>query len=219
MKKYIDLTLDLSEGMPVFPVKWYPKPKFTMVLTPDIDPSGRYASSALVFMHAGTHVDSPMHFGEVERPIDTISLEVLCGPTAIIDMYDKPNGAGITAADLEARCPKSARRGDRVIIRTGFTTKFWGHPNYFSISPYLTKDAAEWLVEKGFCLVAIDFQTDKPGDATFPVHNTLLRNHVIIVEYLTNVEEISSDRVTMYALPLRFKGLEASPARVIVVEE
>jgi kynurenine formamidase len=67
--------------------------------------------------------------------------------------------------------------------------------------------------------VALDFQTDKPGDATFPVHKVLLGNGVIIIEYLTNVLTIAKPQVEMYALPLRFKGLEASPARVVVVEE
>ncbi|MHB0885782.1 MAG: cyclase family protein [Bacillota bacterium] len=219
MTKLIDLTLDLTEGMPVFPVPWYPKPDFKAVLTPDNDPAGRTASRAVVFMHAGTHVDAPKHFFHERGTIEQVPLEVLCGSTTVIDMYGKKNLEAITAADLERACPKPVRRGNRVIIRTGYTTKFWGREDYFQVSPYLSADAGEWLVKQGFSLVAIDFQTDKPGDNSFPVHKILLGNGVIIVEYLTNVEQITRPEVTMYTLPLRFKGLEASPARVVVVED
>ncbi len=220
MPKIIDLTLDLYEGMPVFPVPWYPKPEFKAVLTPNVDPSGRTASQALVFMHGGTHVDAPKHFyGErTTETIDKVPLHILCGPTTVIDMFHKAKGETITATDLDKACPNT-RRGNRVIIRTGFTSRCWGDDDYFQVSPYLTKDAAEWLVNKGFVLVAIDFQTDKPGDATFPVHKVLLGHGVIIVEYLTNTEAISRSEVTMYTLPLKFRGLEAAPGRVIVVED
>ncbi|HEY3316446.1 MAG TPA: cyclase family protein [Bacillota bacterium] len=219
MKKIIDLTLDLTEGMPVFPVPWYPKPKFEAVLTPAQCPAGRTASKALVFMHAGTHVDAPKHFFYERGTIEQVPLDVLCGPTTVIDMYGKGNLEPITAADLEGACPKPIKKGNRAIIRTGYTDRCWGNDDYFQVSPYLTPDAAGWLVDQGFVLVALDFQTDKPGDATFPVHKVLLGNGVIIIEYLTNVLTIAKPQVEMYALPLRFKGLEASPARVVVVEE
>jgi len=220
MPKYIDLTLDLYEGMPVFPVAWYPRPEFKAVLTPDVDPSGRTASQALLFMHAGTHADAPKHFfgDRTSETIDRVPLEVLCGSATVIDMFEKVGGGPITAGDLAGKVP-APRRGDRVIIRTGFTTRFWGHPDYFEASPYLTEDAARWLVDQGYVLVAIDFQTDRFGDPAFPVHKTLLGNGVIIVEYLTNVEAISRHDVDLYVLPLKFRGLEASPARVVVVEE
>lgn len=219
MQKIIDLTLDLTEGMPVFPVPWYPKPEFEAVLTPAQCPAGRTASRALIFMHAGTHVDAPKHFFHERGTIEQVSLDVLCGSTTVVDMFEKKNLEPITAADLGRACPKPIKKGNRLIIRTGYTDRNWGRDDYFQVSPYLTPDAAEWVVEQGFVLVAIDFQTDKPGDNSFPVHKVLLGNGVIIIEYLTNVLAISKPEVDMYALPLRFKGLEASPARVVVVEE
>lgn len=219
MTRYIDLSLELAEGMPVFPVPWYPKPDFKAVLTPDVDPSGRTASRVVLFMHAGTHIDAPKHFfsNRVEETIDKAPLDVICGPTTVIDMYHKVGGGPVTARDLAKACP-NPKRGNRLIIRTGYTTRFWGHPDYFEVSPYLTEDAAQWVVDQGFVLVAIDFQTDKPGDATFPAHKVLLGNGVYIVEYLTNVEALQGPEVTMYVAPLKFRGLEASPCRVLAVE-
>lgn len=95
----------------------------------------------------------------------------------------------------------------------------WGKANYFSDAPYLTEDAAQWIVEKGVILVAIDFQTDKPRDVTYPVHKKLLGNGVVIVEYITNAEKISKQKVKLLALPLKISDCEASPARVVVIEE
>jgi arylformamidase len=149
LKKIIDLTLDLTEGMPVFPVPWYPKPKFEAVLTPAQCPAGRTASKALVFMHAGTHVDAPKHFFYERGTIEQVPLDVLCGPTTVIDMYGKGNLEPITAADLEGACPKPIKKGNRAIIRTGYTDRCWGNDDYFQVSPYLTPDAAGWLVDQG----------------------------------------------------------------------
>ncbi|MEW6398877.1 MAG: cyclase family protein [Bacillota bacterium] len=219
MSRIIDLTLDLYQGMPVFPAPWYPNPEMSFVLTPDQDAAGRTASKVVLFNHAGTHMDAPLHFVRGGQPIDRVPLETLFGTALVVDMYQKGNLEPITAQDLDTAVALRSGSGFRLLIRTGYTTRNWGRRDYFSASPYLTQDAAEWIVRQGFCLVAIDFQTDRPGDASFPVHKTLLGNGVIIVEYLTNVEAITRDRVLLVALPLRLRGLEASPCRVIAVEE
>jgi len=225
--KVVDLTLAIYEGMPCFPVAWYPKPKFEHVLTPDTDPSGsnRYASKALLFCHGGTHLDAPMHYNYFpgEKTIDKTPVDVLVGPTMWVHLSEKKNLEEITSVDLEKATQGMELKGKRLLITTGYTDNNWGKDDYFSVSPYLTADAAEWMVGKGICMVAIDFQTDKPGDATFPAHNVFLKNDVYILEYISNVKQLVADGFSkefiMTVGALKLQNMEASTARVFAIQQ
>lgn len=218
--KVIDLTLDLYEGMPTFPVSWYPSPKMEFILNPGNDPSGshRWASKAQIFAHGGTHLDAPMHFNNSAgiKTIDKVPPETLVGAGVVLDMYHKNNLEPVTAKDLAEAADGINLQGKRLLIRTGYTDKNWGKPDYFQVSPYLTADAAQWIVDQGIVLVGIDFQTDKPGDATFPVHNILLKNDVYILEYIVNVYDVPRE-CTVVVAPLKLRAMEASTCRVFAV--
>lgn len=220
MKVY-DMTLDLYEGMPTFPVSWYPSPKMEFILTPENDPtnSHRYAGKCQLFNHGGTHLDSPLHYnyGNGQKTIDKVSPDILVGECVVVDMYHKGFLEEITAKDLAEATQDKELRGKRLVIRTGYTDKYWGQEDYFKQSPYMTADAAKWIVEQGIVLVGIDFQTDKPGDGTFPAHNVLLGNDVYILEYLVKVDQVPQECMLVVA-PLKLKGMEASTCRVFAIE-
>jgi arylformamidase len=219
--KIHDLTLTLYEGMPRFPVPWYPSPEFSFVLTPDNDPSNshRYAGKVMLFNHGGTHLDSPLHYNyfDGKKTIDLVPPEVLVGPCLVVRFYDKANLAAISAADLEQATGGKDLKGKRLLIITGYTDRNWEREDYFSVSPYLTEDAGKWIVDKGVVLVGIDFQTDKPGDGAFLAHNALLSHEVYILEYLCNVSALP-DECLLVVAPLKLKGMEASTCRVFALE-
>ena len=59
-------------------------------------------------------------------------------------------------------------------MRTGWDVH-WGTPAYLEGNPYLTADAAEYLVAEGAALVGIDsLNIDDIEDLARPVHSTLL---------------------------------------------
>ena len=225
--KVADLTLTIYEGMPCFPVSWYPSPKFEDILHVDNDPTGshRYASKAQLFSHGGTHLDSPKHYNyfECKKTIDIVPPETLVNDTVWVHFGDKKNLDTISAQDLEQATAGKDVAGKTLLITTGYTDKHWGEADYFQVSPYLGVDAAEWMVEKGIKMVAIDFQTDKPGDAAFPVHNALLSNEVYILEYISNVQSLFDQgfggEFILCVGSLKLKDLEASTARVFAIEK
>ena len=225
--KVADLTLTIYEGMPCFPVSWYPSPKFEDILHVDNDPTGshRYASKAQLFSHGGTHLDSPKHYNyfECKKTIDIVPPETLVNDTVWVHFGDKKNLDTISAQDLEQATAGNDVAGKTLLITTGYTDKHWGEADYFQVSPYLGVDAAEWMVEKGIKMVAIDFQTDKPGDAAFPVHNALLSNEVYILEYISNVQSLFDQgfggEFILCVGSLKLKDLEASTARVFAIEK
>jgi kynurenine formamidase len=50
----------------------------------------------------------------------------------------------------------------------------------------------------------------------FPVHKILLGNDMLIIENLTNIEQLSGHSFTVYALPIKLV-VDGAPARVIAV--
>lgn len=213
MKVY-DLTQELYDGMPMFPAPFYPTLKTEFLLRPETDKAHRYVGKCEISHHTGTHLDAPLHYNYGnDRTVDKAPVDTLVGDCLVVDMYGKGFAEGITAADLAEAVRGRPLRNKRLVIRTGYCDKQWGKPDYFSNAQYLTADAAQWIVDQGVVLVGFDFLTDKPGDAELPVHNTLLKNGVYILEYMVNLEQLPSE-CTLVVAPLKLKNMEAAPCRV-----
>jgi len=167
--------------------------------------------------HAGTHVDAPVHIFDNGKSIEEIPLEDFVGPGAVIPVK-KRGGEEVTARDLEdSGVPVS--RGDILMLFTGWDEKFES-PDY-NIHPYLSIDAAEWIVGKGVKLLGIDCITvDLPTPMRqkgfeFPVHRILLGNGVLIAENVANLGEVAGKKIRILALPLKVKGSDAGHARIV----
>ena len=50
-------------------------------------------------------------------------------------------------------------------------------------------------------------------------HEILLGGDIIIVEGITNLDSVSKEKVKLIALPLKIKGGDGAPARVIAMEK
>jgi kynurenine formamidase len=105
------------------------------------------------------------------------------------------------------------------MLYTGWDEKF-DSPDY-NLHPYLSVDAAEWMVKKGIKMFGIDCITVdlptplRPKGFDFPVHKTLLGNDVLIAENVANLGSIVGKRTRIMALPLRVKGSDAGHARIV----
>ncbi len=112
-------------------------------------------------MHSGTHMNAPLHLIQRGAAVGQIALEHLFGNGVVLSV---PKGMWglVTAEDLEAAAP-GVRRGDFVVIVTGWHHKYADSLEYFGDSPGLSKEAAEWLAARGVKLVAVDTpQVDHP---------------------------------------------------------
>lgn len=52
---------------------------------------------------------------------------------------------------------------------------------------------------------------------SFEVHKTLMRNNLIIIENLTNLEKVEDEFFTLTVLPLKTFNADGAPARAIAV--
>ncbi len=107
-------------------------------------------------MHTGTHMNAPIHLIQRGQDLSEIPEDRFFGNGVILSI---PKGSyeTITAQDLEAAKP-GVRKGDIVVIVTGWHHRYSDALEYYGESPGLTKDAAEWLVKKDAKMVAVDTQ-------------------------------------------------------------
>ena len=87
--------------------------------------------------------------------------------------------------------------------------------------PYLSKDAAEYLVKQGVSIVAVDFlNVDQTFGKAWDAHTVLLRNETLIVENLNNTLLLDFDKSYLFSfLPLKILGTDGSPVRAVAIEE
>lgn len=198
-------------------------------LVKDIARGDPYQVTAIkTAMHAFTHVDTPLHIEPGRESIGNLDLERLCGSTAVIDLTPVSANQEI-GLDLLIKRSTQVLPGDIVLLKTcwdlsrDYTTK-----EYWLDAPYLSRDAAQWLSELSIKAIGFDFPQDyvireipdrHPSVEEMPTHDLILRKGILLIEYLCNLDQIKSKRVTLYALPLKYAGTEGACARVVAVED
>lgn len=104
-------------------------------------------------------------------------------------------------------------RGKAVLVRTGWDAH-WRTDRYFEGHPFLTADAARFLVAAGAALVGIDsLNIDDTADLARPVHSTLLAAGIPIVEHLTALGRLPADGFRFFAAPVKVRGMGTFPVR------
>jgi len=210
--KVLDLTLTISDKIPVFPGS--PHPHF--IPWEKIKDDSYNLELLFLSTHTGTHMDAPHHFLEKGAKIHEISLEKLVSEAVLIK--SKKNGDdSITKTDIqkfEKKCGKIPNNST-VVFCTGWQ-KMLRDDSYFIKNPGLSEAAAKYLVSKKTNLVGIDSPSiDFKGNKRFSVHRIFSKNNILIVENLANLEKIQSSKFHFVILPLKLKGATGSPVRAI----
>ncbi|MGI9417203.1 MAG: cyclase family protein [Geminicoccaceae bacterium] len=176
-------------------------------------------------VHGFTHMDSPRHYFPDGKTTDDIGLERTVGPAAVIDLLGIAPMTAIDARMLET-AGGHVESDEIIVFRTG-----WGEQRSVATSdfwldaPFLDRSAAEWLHAQAPRAVAFDFPQDYcirlllSGDIR-PIeehvsHDVLLRNDVVLIEYLTNTRALTTKRIDFCCLPLKLPTADGAPARVI----
>lgn len=236
-KEVLDLTQPLSPRTPRS--SDHPEVRFDNVRW--FSRHGLRTSTVFTSVHVGTHLDAPALFLHDGATVDQIGLDRLCG-TAVVVEAPTDDWAEITPAHLEAS-KEPIRKGDIVVLRTGWHHHYWDEERYVLKAPGLGKAGIDWLVQKGVKLVAADtpspehvfmrsrqwrdLRPDIFGKADidperFPPasygHKELFRHGICLLEGLGGrIDEIVGQRVDLIALPLIYAGVEAAQARVVAI--
>lgn len=212
----IDLSLLIDNNCMTCGTPWHEKVKIEKLGA--LETVGRNTSRFLLGSHSATHMDAPLHFIEGEHGIDGIDPERCWGPVTCVDLHRKKCGSIVGLDDV-----KSLEVTERMLFVFGWW-RYWKTPHYYERFPFFSTEAIRYLVESGMKFMALD--TPSPDDGSgiqkmddSPNHKILLERDVIIVEYLTNTDQIDfSKKYEIAALPLKIAGADGAPARVIIKE-
>ena len=92
--------------------------------------------------------------------------------------------------------------------------RHWETEAYGKGHPFLTKAAAERLVEKGAAIVGIDsLNVDDTDDGHRPVHTVLLGAGIPIVEHPCNLGALPAAGFRFRAAPVKVRGMGTFPVR------
>jgi kynurenine formamidase len=207
--KLIDLTRPVSPD--VAGVSWKPAKIYRK--------DGWNATTLELYSHAGTHMDAPYHFEVTPSTIDQYPVSRFFSKTHVIDIKSKEPGQIISVADLDGYWEK-IQPGESVLLRLGWH-KIFGSPAYKDDLPRVSVPLAKRLVEANINMLAVEAPSvadvNNLPEVT-RIHEILLGGDIIIIEGLTNTEQIKSSEILMVALPLKVKDGDGAPARVVAFE-
>lgn len=157
-------------------------------------------------LHTGSHVDAPLHFQEDGKPIDELPLSTFIGTAFVVEVR---SSEAIQREDLRS-LPSPIP--ERILIKTGSS-----HSGAFdSHFAYLSVEAANLIAKSGCTLLGTDTPSvDKSDSKELMVHNVLANRGVVIMEGL-ELEHVNEGWYELIAVPLKLKGMDASPVRAIL---
>ncbi|CAN1498975.1 COG1878 Kynurenine formamidase [Rhabdaerophilaceae bacterium] len=178
--------------------------------------------------HGFSHVDAKAHIVANAPTIESTPLDQVVGAARVLDLRDiKPNEE--IGPERLAKADPGGPENDILILSTGWdrqrdfrTREFWLD------SPYVNREAAQWLADCKPRALAFDFPQDYPirlllDGIKVPfeqhvTHDICLRQGVTLVEYLVGTAEIRERRVFFSAAPLKIPGADGAPSRIYAIE-
>lgn len=205
--RVIDISVPNGPGQHVYPGD--PEPRIDSVRKIE---NGDVANLSLLTMgsHTGTHVDAPYHFIKDGARLGQVSMDRMVGEALVADLRGR---AQVDAAALK---DVPLHTGDILLCLTDNSAR-WSAPSFQRDFTYITKDAADELVERGVKAVGIDYLSiEEFGSPDFPVHHRLLGEGIFVIEGL-DLGAVTPGRYTLVCLPLKFPELDGAPARAVLL--
>ena len=185
--------------------------------------------------NTGTYLDSPYHRYAEGKDLAALPLESLAYLEGIVVRH-----VGGAERELErARFPNMETVAERVIADRAITATVlqhldvkakavlfhtawdmrWRTDDYSNgRHPYLSADAAEFLVQAGAALVGIDsYNIDDTADGQRPAHSILLGAGIPIVEHLCGLRELPNTGFQFFAVPVKVRNFGTFPVRAFAM--
>ncbi len=236
MKRIIDLTWTLYEGMPNHPA--HPvTPKLLsgtmshkataiwMAKTPRYGQVSFASEQFLLAGHVGTHLDAPYHGNPDGPTVEGVEIRYTCGEAVWLDVSTAfgPR-ALVTPEHLErAAAATGGSIAPITLLFTGWSRTREDPRRYFRDSMGLSEAAAAWLRERGVLTVGVDAPSVDPGgSAECPAHMNFFRprpgeRYICAVENLIRIEQIPAPSFYFVGAPVPLKGASGSPIRALAL--
>ena len=215
--RFIDVSHSIEHGMTTY--AGIPGPIISDYLSRE-DSRSRYAPGTEFHIgkiemvtNTGTYLDSPAHRYAGGIDLAELPLAALANLECLVASIPSTIGPAIDRLPF----PEADIRRRAVLVHTGWD-RHWRTKQYFEGHPYLTGRLAAWLVAAGAALVGIDsYNIDSTDTGERPVHSTLLKNDIPIVEHLCNLGDVPARGGRFFAVPPKVNGLGTFPVRAFVI--
>lgn len=198
----IELSHPITPNLPVYPGD----PNPAIFANNTIENDGFSDHSLTLGTHAGTHIDAPAHMLVGGKTLDSYPPSRFIGRGILVE--------ATTNFSLDSLKKLYIESGNIVVFRTGMSQQF-SKPGYFAKTPSIPEDIIRYLAEKRISMIGVDTWTI--DSAPFNIHKFLLGADILIIENLTNLEQLP-DEFTIIAMPLNLP-LDGAPCRVIAFTE
>ncbi len=192
MRKAIDLTLPIIVG------HW----RYSNQRRPVHSIADGDASNVTYFdlqTHMFTHIDAPKHVVADGKTLDDFPVDLCIGKAAII------------------------------LVKTSWgLQRDWTSKEFWDDAPYITEDGAKFLLSISPKIVGYDFPQDydirrlrtvDEHECDLTTHRYLLKNEILMIEYMTNMWEITGNNVDFVGLPLKLDHADGAQIRCVALEE
>jgi kynurenine formamidase len=216
-KRIVDLSHVIEHGMTTYP--GLPAPQICDFWTRDgsaanyDDGSSFHIGRIEMVANTGTYVDAPFHRYAEGSDLAVLPLSSLADLPGIIVRRPWETELATTTAQFDG----VDVRGKAVLVHTGWD-RHWRTDRYGVDHPFLTSEAADWLVEQGAALVGIDSNNiDDTRVRARPVHSKLLAADIPICEHMTGLGSLPDEGFRFSAVPPKVRGMGTFPVRAYAV--
>lgn len=168
--------------------------------------------------HCATHIEFPYHHNKSGLDAGSFPLERLVGECVLLDFRHKMPNEAVTLEELK-KYDSKIKANDMLLFNFD-CAKYYGTPMAHE-RPYIDHDAIKWLVlEKKIGLIGSDASgIELKGVPNQPNHQLVMDYNIPIIEFAANLNELRTDRFTLFVLALPIVGLDSCPVRLIAIEE
>ncbi|HIK09852.1 MAG TPA: cyclase family protein [Oscillatoriaceae cyanobacterium M33_DOE_052] len=204
--------------------QWPSDPPVEFEKVADLEPDGYYLRRFSMGEHSATHMNAPKSFHPNSPGIDAYHAESLVVPAVVMNIVDlaaKNPDYVLTYNDVvawEANFGKIAP-GVVVLLYTGWQQK-WANRDEFMNQQHFPGFAGETtkflLQERQIAGVGIDTHgVDSGQDMNFSTNQQILSHQGIVLENLTNLDQLPPIGTTLAIGILRLRDGSGSPAAVM----
>lgn len=216
-QRIVDLSHVIEDGMTTYP--GLPGPHICDFWTREASAANYDDGSSFqigridMVANTGTYLDAPFHRYADGADLSELPLGSLADLPGVVVRRPFKSGLATTAEHFDGL----EVRGKAVLVHTGWD-RHWRTDRYGVDHPFLTADAAQWLVANGAALVGIDSNNiDDTRERARPVHTRLLAANIPICEHMTGLEALPDAGFRFSAVPPKVRGMGTFPVRAYAV--
>ncbi|MHC5596512.1 MAG: cyclase family protein [Nostoc sp.] len=223
--------IHLSHVIDVDIPQWSGDPTVEFETVAELNNDGYYLRRFSLGEHSATHINAPNSFHSSAVGIDQYPAQSLVVPAVVINICQatalNPDYA-LTIADILTWEEQHGEifPGCVVILNTGWQNKWFDKSAFLNHDaqgiahfPGFGSDATQFLLdERQIAGVGIDTHGVDPGqDNSFAINRLVLEQPRLVLENLTNLDQLPPKGTTLAIAPLRLRGGSGSPVGVLAL--